>query len=162
MLGRIFENLLGEISNEKSDVTLKDETGSHYTPRQIVDHMINISFKGYLLSKTNISVQKIEKFLDYDFEDRKKDFNLQEKKKIIKALYSLTAFDPACGSGAFPIGILQKQLFLFQKIDPDHKLWLSEHLSNLSENESIYILAIFSRSSFIHCNFSNCTRPIAD
>tara|TARA_Y100001970_G_C14251967_1_gene872502 strand:+ start:3300 stop:6323 length:3024 start_codon:yes stop_codon:yes gene_type:complete len=134
MLGRIFENLLGEISNETPDLTLKDETGSHYTPRQIVDHMISISFKSYLFSKTNISMKKIEKFLDNDFEDGNKSFNLQEKKKIIKALYTISTFDPACGSGAFPIGILQKILLLFQKIDPDHNLWISEHLSNLPEN----------------------------
>ena len=42
-----------------------------------------------------------------------------EKKSIINALYKITVLDPACGSGAFPIGMLQKIVYMLQELDPD-------------------------------------------
>ena len=52
MLGRIFENLLAEINPETGE-TARKATGSYYTPRPIVEYMVDQSLKQYLLTKLN-------------------------------------------------------------------------------------------------------------
>ena len=54
MLGRIFENLLAEINPETGDSARK-ATGSFYTPRTIVDYMVNQSLLEYFTTHTNIN-----------------------------------------------------------------------------------------------------------
>jgi hypothetical protein len=43
--------------------------------------------------------------------------------ELVNALYECKILDPACGSGAFPMGILQKLVHILQKADPDNKNW---------------------------------------
>ncbi|MDR3185200.1 MAG: N-6 DNA methylase [Christensenellaceae bacterium] len=115
MLGRIFENLLAEINPETGE-SAKKSTGSFYTPREIVDYMVDVSLFEYLKNKTNISDEKLEFLLNGDDNN---SLNPNEIKNILNNLKSLTILDPACGSGAFPIGLLQKIVYIFQKLDPD-------------------------------------------
>ena len=49
MLGRIFENLLAEINPETGE-TARKSTGSFYTPREIVEYMVDESLAQYLLA----------------------------------------------------------------------------------------------------------------
>ena len=42
---------------------------------------------------------------------------------MINALYECKILDPACGSGAFPMGVLQKLVHILQKVDPQNKMW---------------------------------------
>jgi len=130
MLGRIFENLLAEINPETKE-TLKKITGSYYTPREIVEYMVDNSLYEYLLNKTNIESDKLKNMINY-FKDNE-IYNLSgiEKKKIIDALYSITILDPACGSGAFPIGMLQKIVYILQEIDPNAELWVDKAIENI-------------------------------
>lgn len=64
MLGRIFENLLAEINPETGE-TARKSTGSYYTPRPIVEYMVDESLKQYLLTKTNLPEEKIVPLLSY-------------------------------------------------------------------------------------------------
>lgn len=108
MLGRIFENLLAEINPETGE-NAKKSTGSFYTPRDIVDYMVDSSILEHLKTKTGISEEKLKALISYGKEDDELiSFSETEKKAIVNALYSVTVLDPACGSGAFPIGVLQK------------------------------------------------------
>ena len=50
-------------------------------------------------------------------------FNETETEILIKAIDDCKVLDPACGSGAFPIGVLQRLVFLLEKLDPDNKKW---------------------------------------
>lgn len=126
MLGRIFENLLAEINPETGE-NAKKSTGSFYTPRDIVDYMVDSSLCEYLKNKTNIDEVRLKALISYGKEDDSiATFDLTEKKKIINALYTITVLDPACGSGAFPIGMLQKIVYILQEIDPDAKLWFDK------------------------------------
>jgi hypothetical protein len=59
MLGRIFENLLAEMVPETGE-TARKATGSYYTPRAIVDYMVEQSLKQYLLTRTNIPEDKLD------------------------------------------------------------------------------------------------------
>ena len=132
MLGRIFENLLAEINPETGE-NAKKSTGSFYTPRDIVDYMVDSSLCEYLKNKTGIDEIKIKALLSYNKEDDYLAvFDNVEKKKLINALYTVTALDPACGSGAFPIGMLQKIVYMLQELDPDATLWFDKATENVS------------------------------
>lgn len=134
MLGRIFENLLAEIDPYTGE-TARKSTGSYYTPRAIVEYMVDESLKQYLLTKTGIDENKITELLSYADAD---EIKLSENQKdfVIQALHEVRIIDPACGSGAFPIGILQKILLVLQKLDPDSQKWLDKMLSSIPD--SIY------------------------
>lgn len=132
MLGRIFENLLAEINPETGE-NAKKSTGSFYTPRDIVDYMVDSSILEHLKTKTGILEEKLKALISYGKEDDELiSFSETEKKAIVNALYSVTVLDPACGSGAFPIGVLQKIVYMLQEIDPDATLWFSKATENVS------------------------------
>ncbi|MDR2266171.1 MAG: Eco57I restriction-modification methylase domain-containing protein, partial [Christensenellaceae bacterium] len=126
MLGRIFENLLAEINPETGE-SAKKSTGAFYTPRDIVDYMVDSTLMDYLKTKTEIDENKLRSVISYTYGDSEiKNVSEQEKTDIIDSLYSLTALDPACGSGAFPIGLLQKIVYVLQQLDPSAKLWFNK------------------------------------
>jgi len=128
MLGRIFENLLAEINPETGE-TARKATGSYYTPRPIVEYMVDESLKQYLLTKTKLDENKIKSLLTY--EDLAMKLTESEKESVLSALDALKVIDPACGSGAFPMGILQKMLLILQKVDPESEWWLERKLSKI-------------------------------
>lgn len=130
MLGRIFENLLAEINPETGE-TARKATGSYYTPRPIVEYMVDESLKQYLITKTSLPEEKIAPLLSYSEEDPAlKD---TEKESIIQALHQVKVIDPACGSGAFPMSILQKILLVLQKLDEHSTIWLGKMLSTIPD-----------------------------
>ena len=132
MLGRIFENLLAEINPETGE-NAKKSTGSFYTPRDIVDYMVDNSIFEYLKGKTNIEDERLKALISYGKEDDELAvFSKAEKKAIINALYTVTVLDPACGSGAFPIGMLQKIVYILQEVDPEANLWFDKATENIS------------------------------
>ena len=135
MLGRIFENLLAEINPETGE-SAKKSTGSFYTPRDIVDYMVDTSLFQYLEQKTSISNDKLNAIISYGQEDDEEFvLNNEEKMKIVDALSALTILDPACGSGAFPIGILQKIVYILQQVDENSKLWVKKQYSSVTSAE---------------------------
>jgi adenine-specific DNA-methyltransferase len=132
MLGRIFENLLAEINPETGE-NAKKSTGSFYTPRDIVDYMVDSSILEHLKAKTGIDEAKLRALISYGKEDDElATFSMPEKKALINALYTVTVLDPACGSGAFPIGMLQKIVYMLQEIDPEANLWFDKATENIS------------------------------
>ena len=121
LLGKVFENLLA-CYNPETATTARKATGSYYTPREIVDYMVEESLKEYFKNKfPNIDEQKLEMLLSYS-EDIP-EFSEEERKKLISSIADIKILDPACGSGAFPMGILQKLVHLLQRLDPDNKYW---------------------------------------
>jgi len=46
----------------------------------------------------------------------------EEEQKIISAIDEIKVLDPACGSGAFPMGVLHKLVSALQKLDPENKV----------------------------------------
>lgn len=130
MLGRIFENLLAEINPETGE-TARKATGSYYTPRAIVEYMVDESLKEYLKTKTGISNEKLTDLLSYSEDDT--SLSQEEKDKLISAIDEVRIIDPACGSGAFPMGMLQKIAWLLQKIDPKSESWLERQVSRIPD-----------------------------
>jgi type II restriction/modification system DNA methylase subunit YeeA len=51
------------------------------------------------------------------------DLTVTQVRQVIEALENAKILDPACGSGAFPMGILQKMVHLLEKLDPGNEQW---------------------------------------
>ncbi|RUM61025.1 MAG: hypothetical protein DSY66_03040 [Persephonella sp.] len=98
MLGKVFENLIAE--NERKGL------GAFYTPREIVHYMSQQSIIYYLSDKLNLPVEDIRQIFTVDkFEDLPESIK-KNAKAIDNELKNLKVVDPACGSGAFLVGVL--------------------------------------------------------
>jgi adenine-specific DNA-methyltransferase len=130
MLGRIFENLLARISPETGE-TVRKSTGSFYTPREIVEYMVDESLVQYLATSTTLSPEQLKALVSYDLNDDKEHpLDTPQIGEVVKALSEVKILDPACGSGAFPIGVLQKVVFILQQVDPEAKIWFENQIAN--------------------------------
>lgn len=148
MLGRIFENLLAEI-NPETGQSARKSTGSYYTPRMIVDYMVDESLFAFLEHRTSISEDKLRAVISYDLEDNTSHPPTRdESTEIINALSSIKILDPACGSGAFPIGILQKIVFILQQVDPEGRHWFEKQVSRTSPEIRRVIEREFANKNF--------------
>lgn len=128
MLGRIFENLLAEQIEETGEQARKAK-GAFYTPREIVDYMCKESLREYLRSRipeTTDRDEQLAKLLDkkpHEFRDQQRNYRgdlKPYKHDILEALEELTVLDPACGSGAFPMGMLQLLLETYDRLESDY------------------------------------------
>ena len=127
MLGTIFENLLAEIDPD-TEKSARKSTGSFYTPREIVDYMVEQSLIQYLKTKTQIEDEDKLKSLFVD--DSEYTFTVTETDDILKAISEVKILDPACGSGAFPMGALHKIVKLLQKLDKGAVWWKAKQKEN--------------------------------
>ncbi len=134
MLGKIFENLLAKKIDSETGKNEQKDTGSFYTPRQIVEYMVDQSLIEYFKTKTGIEEKKLTALVSYDLtDDTEYPLVQKEKEQIIDAIESLKILDPACGSGAYPIGALQKIVYILQQVDPDCTLWLERKLKGVPD-----------------------------
>jgi hypothetical protein len=110
MLGKVFEEL----------VTGRHETGSYYTPKPIVSFMCREALKGYL--ESNLPKDKPESVAK--FVDEHDPGGLRDAEGALEALRRVRVCDPACGSGAYLLGMLHELmdlrtcLFSAKRVDP--------------------------------------------
>ncbi len=128
LLGRVFENLLAAYNPETRD-TARKSTGSYYTPRAVVNYMIRETLAETLSAKcrsagggTAYWRKNLLDLLDHSHATVK-DFTEREKRTIIAAIADLRVLDPAVGSGAFPMGVLQTLTLALRRLDPENALW---------------------------------------
>ena len=115
MLGKVFENLL--------DITDRKKKGAFYTPREIVHYMCQESLINYLVSEVNLNYDEAEALIRYGDIINDIDSNINvladgefkmphniryQAKKIDTALENVKIADPAVGSGAFPLGMVNE------------------------------------------------------
>lgn len=126
LLGKVFENLLASY-NEETRTTARKATGSFYTPREVVSYMVDEALIAYLepLLTAKDKQAKLRTLFDSRLEDFHTPFTPDETTQLITALDSVKIFDPACGSGAFPMGALNRLVDLLAKLDPSNRLWIS-------------------------------------
>lgn len=94
--------------------------------------MVDNSILEYLKSKTDIDEKRLKALISYSKEDDDLAvFDNTEKKAIINALYTVTVLDPACGSGAFPIGMMQKIVYIMQQVDHEANLLFDKATENV-------------------------------
>lgn len=135
--GKVFENLLAAY-NPETGATARKQTGSFYTPREIVDYMVNEALIACLKTKletTLPSAKDVETRLRhlFTYNDKPNQFMPQEVDALITAIDSLKSLDPAVGSGAFPMGILHKLVFILGKLDPRNEKWKERQISRVRE-----------------------------
>ena len=175
LLGKVFENLLASY-NPETKTTARKQTGSFYTPREVVDYMVDESLIAYLGTaltplttptpagpaafveighkQTSMFANKGKKQAAMHLEaapatpatatvatlpdpeltrrlrhllaynNDAPDFDAAEKLDLLAALHRCRILDPACGSGAYPMGILHKMVFVLNRLDPENKHWL--------------------------------------
>lgn len=99
MLGIIFENLLED----------NKDKGAFYTPKEIVSYMCRESLIAYLNTNTDIGEEKLRQFVESP-EDAITDISEDNNHKLLSALRTVRICDPAIGSGAFPMGLLNELL----------------------------------------------------
>jgi hypothetical protein len=201
ILGCIFENLLAEINPETGESARK-ATGSFYTPREIVDYMVEESLLAYLeqeVAKTKVVETLLRKgcpphplpktfetfpegtasacgiggaaastadsaslisgargveiprqgsggsapaevlpdVLRHLFDESSAETELPGAvcKEIVRALGRIKVLDPACGSGAFPVGMLQKILCVLRKVDPSNDMFFDQQIELIKDRK---------------------------
>jgi adenine-specific DNA-methyltransferase len=168
LLGKVFENLIASY-NEDTSTTARKKSGSFYTPRVVVDYMVDEALVGYLRPALAMRKQPEDRGIQrhrninetfdlgsvpgeldlardsgvgdassegtdssatdarlralLSYEDAEYDFTESEKDALITRIEGVRAIDPACGSGAFPMGLLQKLIHILKRLDPDNRRW---------------------------------------
>jgi adenine-specific DNA-methyltransferase len=129
LLGHVFENLLAAYNPETGMVARK-ATGSFYTPRVVVDWMVDqalLVHLGKALAVANNQQapeqpdSRLCQLLEWD--ETVPSLSPIETNSLIDAIDHLKVLDPACGSGAFPMGMLQKLVHVLRKLDPHNEGW---------------------------------------
>lgn len=115
LLGKVFENLLGAYNPETKE-TARNQSGSFYTPREIVNYIVDESLIAYL--GDNAFVRSLFR-TDFTFDKTKTD----DYQKIAEKLKAVKVLDPACGSGAFPMGLLNRMIDILERISPDERVY---------------------------------------
>jgi hypothetical protein len=153
MLGNVFENLL--VKEERG------QSGTFYTPQVIVSYMCRQSLLNYLathllegseqlsVDKQQLTLADLKDFLLFaELYAEHEAFPTEEHKdkrfpasirnhaaEIDRLLRDVKVCDPAIGSGAFPVGILQEIVRLRRALVP---LWKDKSLEELEEHYSPY------------------------
>ncbi|MBS0537003.1 MAG: Eco57I restriction-modification methylase domain-containing protein, partial [Proteobacteria bacterium] len=109
MLGHVFENLLED----------NKDKGAYYTPKAIVQYMCQQSLLHYLQSHLGERTELASLVRDKDPGEAtdKKNWVRQNAKEIERLLDEVKICDPAIGSGAFPIGLLQEIYWIKLALD---------------------------------------------
>ena len=172
LLGKVFENLLAAY-NPETKITARKQTGSFYTPREIVNYMTDESLVAYLKnelivhseSQRSLSVttppsqldltgqadpvqtelgvetvslsdeqkseieQKLRELFAYNNKPHR--FDEAETEVLIRAIDTLKILDPAVGSGAFPMGVLHRLVFILGKLDPRNEQWRQRQIARV-------------------------------
>jgi len=127
MIGTMFEEL----------VTGKKGKGAFYTPRIVVSYMCREAIKSVIEEKTDVDKEIITNIVDFNDD---KEISVQDARKINLALLDIKAIDPACGSGAYLLGLLHELIRI-------HSL-LSTNLEDFKETNHEMKLRIISNSIY--------------
>ena len=131
LLGKVFENLLAAYNPETGE-TARKRTGSYYTPRRIVDYMVEEALVATLAQQVpptdgdaTFWEERLRYLLDYAqvFDDASEWFDSDETDGIVRAISELKILDPAVGSGAFPMGVLHKLTLALRRLDLNNNRW---------------------------------------
>ena len=107
MLGKVYESLV--IQEERG------QAGIFYTPRVELDFMCRRSLVEYLAGKTSLSrPDAIRLVMNADLGEDLPAFTAPQRDEILRALEEVAVVDPACGSGAFLVGMMEVLMGLFE------------------------------------------------
>ncbi|MCF8783414.1 Eco57I restriction-modification methylase domain-containing protein [Rhodococcus ruber] len=130
MLGRVFESLLATQRTETGESARKAK-GTFYTPREVVAYMCKEALRQYLYTTLdndawNFGVDKLldssDAYVAQQHSNFKRDLWGRDNvkvvvPKILAAIDDLKILDPACGSGAFPLGMVHLLTRTLERLD---------------------------------------------
>ncbi len=123
MLGKVFEEL----------VTGRHASGSYYTPRAVVSFMCRESLKLCLQKQTTESAACLTQFVDGGDAT-----GIRDSEGVLAVLQNLRVCDPACGSGAYLLGMMGELLrlrdALFQSDQTDTRTVYERKLEIIRKN----------------------------
>ncbi len=131
LLGKVFENLLAAYNPETRE-SARRQTGSYYTPRAVVDYMVDEALVASLLQKADPVDDdrtwweaRLRYLLDYNdaFKDAAELFHDDERERVVRCISGLKVLDPAVGSGAFPMSVLHKLTLVLRRLDANNHMW---------------------------------------
>jgi len=108
MLGKVFENTLAEEE--------RNQKGTFYTPREVVHFMVIDAIKQYLHNETGISLKTLQMLID-DEQDKLDYLTPNQIRQIDKKLEDIKVLDPATGSAAFPVELMNVIIQLRKRLD---------------------------------------------
>ncbi|KAB1187084.1 MULTISPECIES: Eco57I restriction-modification methylase domain-containing protein [Haloferax] len=129
MLGKVYESLIAERE--------RDEAGIFYTPRSEVDLLCRLALYEQVCDHVDdLDSERTRRIVEFVFSDPQEwdAADIEETEQLEQILHELRIVDPACGSGAFLVGMKQVLTELFEKVgsQPD------DHRTAQSINESLY------------------------
>jgi len=128
LLGKVFENLLASY-NEDTRTTARKALGAFYTRREIVSYMVTEALVSYLSGQVPSVPEPTLRVL-FDDTAPPPDLPPADKAKLVAAIGKVKVLDPACGSGAFPMGALHRLVDLLQRLDPNNESWKRDRLAD--------------------------------
>ncbi len=142
MLGLVFENLLAELDPNLEESTLKSirkQTGSYYTPRKVIFEMVNDSLNIYLSKFISENYPKIKdvktRVNSLVYYNTKGDSDHEFEGAVVDALDKFKVLDPACGSGAFPMGVLHRMVDILKLVDGNNESWIALKLKKVDKGQ---------------------------
>ena len=130
LLGKAFENLLAAYNPETKE-TARKQTGSYYTPRAIVDYMVDEALAASIsetVNRDDVTLpDKLRHLFDYSYpyDENPPELTDDESQAIVRAIAEVKILDPAVGSGAFPMSALHKLTLALRRLDERNELWES-------------------------------------
>ena len=128
MLGRVFESLLATQVEETGEHARKAK-GTFYTPREIVFSMCREAIRTYVMSERvsddsfSKSIRHVLETSDQDWAkagtNSLRDIPKDHREQILAKIGNLRSLDPACGSGAFPLGLLNVLTKVVMRLTPE-------------------------------------------
>jgi hypothetical protein len=113
MIGYVYESL----ANVAEEIYERQDLGIFYTPKVEVDFMCRRSLLEYLSKTTDITKELLYRLLfDEDKIKVEKLLKPSDYEKLEEALDNLSVLDPACGSGAFLVGMLNVLVEIYKTI----------------------------------------------
>jgi adenine-specific DNA-methyltransferase len=161
LLGKVFENLLASY-NEDTRTTARKALGGFYTPREIVSYMVDEALIAFLQTAmaTSVAAQKSEtedlrarllSLFSAHTSTFVNPFDQKDTSALIAAIGRVKIIDPACGSGAFPMGALHRLVDLLQKLDPNNETWKRDRLAEAERYCDILRQSDASRDEVDQC-----------
>jgi adenine-specific DNA-methyltransferase len=103
-----------------------------------VNYMVDESLLASLKTKLEAACPSTENCEErlchlFAYNDQPHQFTSVEMDVLIEAIDHLKVLDPACGSGAFPMGVLHKLVFVLGKLDPGNERWKAQQLVKAAE-----------------------------
>lgn len=154
LLGKVFENLLASFDETTGEVARK-AMGAFYTPREIVNYMVDESLKSYLIGQVPRCKGLLEDL--FSVKATMRDVKPATREALIAAIGRVKILDPACGSGAFPMGALHRLVDLLQKLDKNNDSFKRDRL-----NEARTYRTMLVDSTADEVEIAACDRRIKD